>query len=505
MFDSKLQKTLDNLLHPVTIDLDAEGRLTGWSGDITRYGLSISDASIAAGIDDFLPIVVGLDLTVGRTLPLVNLPGGHIADVIIQPDDSKTSTRIILLESRETLENIRSVQQKSHDTELLYQRLQELSDAIRKKNIDLEHALNARNQFISGVSHEFRTPITTIIGHCDLLAARFSDADPDIYQSLQAVDKNAKFLLALIDNLLEQGEISANCLSINPVQVDISNFFHFIVETFTVAAAEKQLKINYYETLDQAETLLLDEHYLYLILVNLITNALKFTDSGHIDITAKWENNTLSITISDTGIGIPSTALDKIFDPFSRAENVAGRRGSGLGLSIVKEVVTAMEGELDISSREGEGTSVTLLIPAPPQQTNQQPAKAFVESSAPIVMIVEDDADISALYKIMLNDAGMKPVCHTDGHRFVENIASTTPDIIVLDYNLGHENGLDLAKKARAANYKGPIILFTATSTITDHLEQRARKAGCTRLSQKPREVANLAEIISTELAGNDQ
>ncbi len=505
MFDSSLQETLKTLLHPVTVDLDAEGRLLGWSGDPSWYGLQFDSNATGTTTEDFLPIVVGLDLSVAQTLPLVNLPGGHIADIIVQPDDQGNRTRLILLESREKLENIRDAQQRSNEISLLYQRLQSLSDELQKTNTELEHALNARDQFISGVSHEFRTPITTIIGHCELLSSRCESIDNGLRQSFQAIDKNAKFLLALIDNLLEQGEISANRLEIKPAPVDISQFFQFIIDMFQVAAAEKQLDLSYQEDLDPSLTLLLDEHYLYLILVNLITNALKFTDDGHIDVIADWKDNNLSVVVADSGIGIPEAALDKIFEPFSRADNVAGRRGSGLGLSIVKEVIAAMQGSMNISSKQGMGTRITLTIPAPQQQSNQhqgQSASVTQHSETPVVMIVEDDTDIAALYKIILNDAGMEPVCYVDGTGFVENITKIKPDIIVLDYNLGDENGLDLARKARAAGYEGPVILFTATSSITSHLQQHATEAGCTRLSQKPRDVTNLATIIKAELAG---
>ncbi len=507
MFDSNLQKTLENLLHPVTVDLDAQGRLLAWDGDPSWYGLDLANMKNGEASEEFLPMLIGLDLSQHQTLPLVNLPGGHVADVIIQPDDSGNS-RVILLESREKMENIRDIQQQNNETALLYQRLQSLSDALRKTNAELEHALDARNQFISGVSHEFRTPITTIIGHCELLSSRCESADAALHQSFHAIDKNAKFLLALIDNLLEQGEISANRLEIKPVPVEMSQFFQFIVDMFHVAAAEKQLELNYHEHLDQSLTLLIDEHYLYLVLVNLITNALKFTDEGHVDVIADWKDDTLSVVVADSGIGIPESALEKILEPFSRADNVAGRRGSGLGLSIVKEVVAAMKGDMNISSKQGEGTRITLTIPAPQQQSTypkSQSANATQHSDAPVVMIVEDDNDIASLYKIILNDAGMKPICFVDGQGFVDNIATTAPDIIVLDYNLGDENGLDLAKKARASGYRGPVVLFTATSAITSHLEQHAREAGCTRLSQKPRDVTNLAAIIKSELAGNQR
>ncbi len=505
MLDKRFHTLLARRFHPALLQLDDAGRLLAWEGDLDWYGIRPSRQIIGQPADDLLPVLLGLDLTTAQELPLVELPGGRSADIIVEPDATSQLVYVYLLASQEKKTALQRSQQIGHDTALLYQKLQSLSAQLQRKNVELEHAIDARNQFISGVSHEFRTPITTILGHCDLLRAYCKSADDDIHNSFQAIDKNAKYLLALIDNLLEQGEISAKRLVISPTPVEISRFFDFVLDSFQIVADEKGLELRFDADLDQGLSLLLDEHHLYLVLVNVIGNALKFTDEGSVTVRAHWNDDLLDITVTDTGIGIPEEELDKILEPFSRASNVTGRRGSGLGLSIIKEVIQAMNGQMEIDSKQGRGTTIKLSIPAAQYVVENSADDTITdkEKKAATVMIVEDDTDIAALYRIILNNANMSPVCFPDGENFVENIQSVEPDIIVLDYNLGSEDGLELAKSARDAGYRGPVILFTATSTINTHLEQKAIDAGCTRLLQKPRDVTNLAEIIRMELEEN--
>ncbi len=504
MLDNCFHPLLAARYHPAMLEVDRNGSLRRWSGDLGWYGLAPRTEMIGTPAEDLLPVIIGLDLDTAQTLPLVQLPGGQPADIVIEPDANGDGSRIFLLAAQETHDTIQPVQQHSHEITLLYQKLQSLSEQLQQKNIELEHAIDARNQFISGVSHEFRTPITTILGHCDLLASYCTKGDDDIQNSFQAIDKNAKYLLALIDNLLEQGEISAKRLVITPAPLDISRFFDFVLDSFQIVAAEKSLSLDFEADIDSGLTLLLDEHHLYLVLVNVIGNAIKFTDRGGVTVTACWQDDHLTIEVRDTGIGIPENELEKILEPFSRASNVGGRRGSGLGLSIIKEVITAMNGEMTIQSAPGKGTTIGLDIPAkrhrPKTRSDDNARSRSDDEKSAVVMIIEDDIDIATLYQIILKNANMSPVCFTDGEDFIDNIKRIRPDIIVLDYNLGQDDGIDLARRARAADYHGPLILFTATSTINSHLEQRALEAGCTRLLQKPRDVTNLAEIIRMEL-----
>ena len=509
MHDNYLDHFLGARFHPLHLRIDGQGKLLGWSGDGAYFGISLAPSLIGASLEDFLPVLIGFDLTEQQHLPLLELPGGGVADIFIEPA-ADGGADIILLAAGMTRDLLRPTQQKEHETALLYRKLEMLSEELQRKNAELQYAINARNQFISGVSHEFRTPITTILGHCDLLSAHCNEVSNETRHSFYSIEKNAKYLLVMIDNLLEQGEISADKLTIRNAPLNISRFFRFTVDTFQLPATEKGLELAFNENVDESLELLLDEHHLYLVLVNLVSNALKFTDEGSVTVAVDWQNDLLEIEVRDTGIGIPAAELDKIMRPFSRASNVSGRRGSGLGLSIIKEVVAAMKGKMHIDSTEGKGTTIRLEIPAQ-RWTNGAAEKArngHGQSNAdrkPVVLIVEDDTDIASLYRIILEKAGMSPICFVDGSGFLGNVKEISPDVIVLDYNLGDEDGITLAKIARDAGYEGPIILFTATSTIDSQLHKRADKAGCTRLLQKPRNVTNLARFIRSELGETNE
>ena len=507
MQNKYLNRYLETQLHPAMIAVDGEGRLLDWEGNLQWYDLHLNREMVGKRIDTIIPFLVGINFSTELTWPFMTFGADKTADIHVQPLDLG-GANIFFIESRQLQAVVQETQQEKNETTLLYNKLQQLSAILKDKNTALQHAINARNQFLSGISHEFRTPITTILGHNNLLISRCSHSDESINRSVQSIDKNAKYLLALIDNLLEQGGITADRLTLSNSIVALNEFFHFILDTFSVAAEEKQLEFHCNTSFEDNARILIDEHYLYLMLVNLITNAIKFTDHGFVKVTATWSDGMLSIKVRDSGIGIPESDLEKIRQPFSRAGNVGNRRGSGLGLSIINEVVKAMHGNLSIQSTTGEGTSVTLNIPAerhdvPETGTTRENATHTAEE--PVILIIEDDPDISALYTIILKDsAGMQPICYESGDHFLENIANHNPDIIILDYNLVDENGVILAQMARDHGYQKPIILLTATSSIDSRLSQDALAAGCTRVLNKPRDVNSLATIIRTELSNQE-
>lgn len=502
MQKNDLNRFLSDLVHPVAIETDATGILLGWEGDIDWYGLKLDNEEIGKPAQEIIPMLFGLDFSTAQELPLVSFGINKTANIYIQPNGAGR-VHVFLVDARQQMAALRNAQQTRNETSLLFEKLSRLSELLKQKNTKLQQAINARSQFLSGVSHEFRTPITTILGHINILVSQCRNISPDINTSFQTIDKNAKYLLALIDNLLEQGEITAQRLTITKSAVDLELFFQFIIDTFSVIAEQKQIKLLYRKNFADDLRILADEHHLYLMMVNLISNAIKFTDFGSIQISADWSNNQLKISVKDTGIGIPEAELRKITEPFSRGSNVGQRKGSGLGLSIIREVIKAMEGELDFQSKQGAGTLVSLQIPAKAalhERAAENNSKAENITRPPRVLIVEDDHDISTLYSILLRDAGMEPLCFDDGKNLLGNLEKHDPDLIILDYNLGNENGIELAAKVRKSGYEKPVILFTATSIIDMDLKEKAATVGCTRVLNKPHDVNSLTQIISLEL-----
>ena len=502
MQKNELNQFLSDLVHPVAIETDAHGILLGWEGDIEWYGLKLDNENIGKPVHEIVPMLFGLDFSEAQELPLVSFDQCNTANVYIQPNGAGR-VHVFLVDARQQMAAIKNAQQTRNETSLLYEKLSRLSELLKQKNTKLQQAINARSQFLSGVSHEFRTPITTILGHINILVSQCGNTPPDINTSFQSIDKNAKYLLALIDNLLEQGEITAQRLTISKSDVDLERFFQFIIDTFSVIAEQKQIKLLYWQNFQHDLRIMIDEHHLYLMLVNLVSNAIKFTDAGSVEVSVNWSPNKLSISVRDTGIGIPKADLKNITEPFSRGSNVGQRKGSGLGLSIIHEVVKAMDGELEFQSELGEGTQVSLYIPAEeshPELLNGSESRAGINTSQPLVLIVEDDIDISMLYSILLRDAGMEPLCYEDGKNLLDNIDKHNPDIIILDYNLGEDNGIELAAKVRQSGYEKPVILFTATSIIDMDLKEKASSVGCTRVLNKPHDVNSLTKIIHMEL-----
>ncbi len=486
---------IQNRFHPAAIRVDQQGRIKSWEGNFTWYGLK-PDAAFNQPIYDLLPALWGLDLHQPHHLPFVELENGLSTDIQVNPQHADV-TLIVLMDLHAEMQARQQLQQASHNEQILNEKLRRTTELLRQKNTELDRANQAKNEFISGVSHELRTPLTSIIGHAEWLAKR-CDQSATGHNNLETIERNAKYLLALIDSLLEQGKLTAGSFELTATQFNTTDFFQSLLDTFRPIADEKGLQIDISCQLEKLPTLYTDEHYLRLILVNILGNAVKYTEQGGISLRAVYDEQ-LSIEIKDSGIGIPSEDLENIFTAFRRAENTRGIGGIGLGLSIVWEVIQAMQGKIEIHSQVGEGTSVKIALPV--KKAPEEPAAKYPEKAQPRlknirVMLFEDDPDIVMIYRLFLENAGMRPIVPENFTDPVAAVEKEQPDIIVVDYNLGEFNGLTIVRGLRAQGIETPIIMLTATTGINDSLKRDAQQAGCNAFLYKPRDTTNLSQVI---------
>jgi len=256
-----------------------------------------------------------------------------------------------------------AVKQKKHEHELTEAKLQ------------AEHSNQEKTVFLANMSHEIRTPMNAILGFSELLQSNLRE--PKHRQYLQSIRSSAGSLLLLINDILDMSKIEAGVMELRPEPTDLREICDFIRTLFSEPAAKKQLRLECHVAGNLPHAVLIDRIRLRQILVNLVGNAVKFTDKGDIEVRVTWEKQqtssqvTLVIEIQDTGVGIPQDKLDAIFKPFVQAgaHLEKEKQGTGLGLSIVKRLTEIMGGNVTVASVMEQGSAFHLRFPNVPIST----------------------------------------------------------------------------------------------------------------------------------------
>lgn len=356
-----------------------------------------------------------------------------------------------------------------------------LAEARRKA----EDAVRARRNFLATMSHEIRTPMNGVIGTTDLLLE--TDLDTQQHSLVRTINASGEALLAIIDDILDFSKLEAGRLEVDAEAFSPSECFRSAVELVQPIADAKGLQLNLVMASSMPETLVGDGRRISQVLLNLLGNALKFTETGHVDVDVsvrlEAEKCHLLISVRDTGIGIPANRLDSIFESFVQADSsVAGRfGGTGLGLAISRLLVNAMGGEISVASTLAEGSTfyVSLALPIAEDEVLQETAdpEEKVERSDVFsqlkVLVAEDNRTNTLLIDRMLDSVGVKPVFAINGREASEFFESCVPDIVLMDVHMPILNGLDATRRIRAFEQRNnlhrvPIVALTANAFPED-------------------------------------
>jgi len=367
-----------------------------------------------------------------------------------------------------------------------------------------QEANRMKTEFLSHMTHELRTPITAIMGFNKI--NRFADdlgREQRVHNS-EIVARNCEHLLALVNNNLNLARIEAGQLVIERKPENVSELLDDVVSTMQIMAEEKGLKLRLSKDARLPATLSLDALRLREVLINLLGNAIKFTEQGEVALDVGWSERGLIIAVRDTGVGIPQEGLARVFDPFQR---IAGSRaeGSGLGLTITRKLVELMDGTIDVSSVPGKGTEFTVGVPA----VESQPAASRQVRAAPAVrpplsgkVLVADDVEhLRSLIEIYLKELGLEGRCVSNGFEAVEAALAGDFDVLLLDMEMPVMDGFEAARVLREHGYRKPIVALTAYYQGEE--TERAKSEGCTEVVTKPVTLARLREVLEPLLAAS--
>ncbi len=366
-------------------------------------------------------------------------------------------------------------------------------------------AENARRMFFSIVSHDIRTPLNAMLGYSELLQYGIKNKfERD--EALKSIHSSGTALLQLVNDVLDLAKIDAGMMELHPESVRLGDLVDDVLAAFRLAAGKKGISLV--NKAGKLPPLMLDAHRLRQVLFNLVGNAVKFTSRGSIEVAASYSGGRLSLSVSDTGCGIPPGDLERILDPFvqvsdpSHSADRAG--GTGLGLTICRRLVEMMGGELTVESELGKGSKFTAKVPGviatggPAPKESAPPAPKKLPSR---VLVVDDSPVNRSMLTAFLIKAGVASVEHaSDGTEALEELDAAlaegkTFDFVFTDFWMPNMNGMELVERLRGDPRFAELPVCAVTADMEFGHDRRAKLFSA--ILMKPFTYAKLLEVFS--------
>lgn len=389
------------------------------------------------------------------------------------------------------------------------------------QNRELQDLDRLKTQFFSNISHELRTPLTLILGPAETMLAKGESLDAKTHEGLILIHRNALRLLKLINDLLDLTRLDQGADVMRKKAVSMGSYVRGIVESIRHLGLSKQLRIKV-EAGDPNIEMVADPARIEKVLINLLTNAIKYTPAGG-SITVRWSGDAKEsvIAVQDTGVGIPAEDLPRIFDRFHQVRGNAANRnqGVGIGLALAKELVEQHDGKLTVESVVGQGTTFSIRLPVEvaeaevvetevlePATVVEEPfAKAFrsadrswrsgsdtLESDLPIVgdgghvVLVADDEEDMRRYVVSLLSEDYRVVQTSHGNNVTDLVAEHEPDLVLLDWMMPGKDGLTVCRELRSDKDNRDLKILLLTARIDEESKINALQSGADDFLTKP-------------------
>jgi len=350
----------------------------------------------------------------------------------------------------------------------------------------------AKSEFLSNISHEVRAPLNGVIGMTDLVLKTPVTALQKEY--LKTVSSSAECVLNLVNDLLDLSKVEAGALELDPVEVSLNELVQSAVRWFQERASEQGIKLEVELDHTLPGLVKVDPLRVRQVLTNLVSNAVKFTHHGGVTVRVRArEGEMVEVSVSDTGIGISSEQMERIFEPFRQAGGHISRSygGTGLGLSICKELVELLGGELKVESELGKGSRFAFTFKAP--VVSEKPYSPVADAGLK-VLVVDDGPINRKLVRSIMEDWGHRAVTCADGAEALRILGEDRFDLVLLDLQMPEVDGFEVARTMRRKGDRTPIVALTGNALSQDR--QRCREAGMNAHLPKPIDEKRLEAAI---------
>ena len=359
---------------------------------------------------------------------------------------------------------------------------------LKRQQAELDLA-RSRDDFWVSMSHELRTPLTSIIGNSELLGEEVKD--PELKALITSIERAGRTQLLLVNDILDMSKIESGKFTIDAMPFDLHRLLSDVESMFATAARDADLEWEVQPLQYEPYQLIGDRQRIAQILLNLVGNAIKFTDEGKVTLSAGREGGELVFRVEDSGIGMDATAVEQLFRRFEQAHGSVSHRfgGSGLGLYISKNLAEMMGGRIEVSSEEGVGSLFTLRLPyraseEPVECELSQQMKVDHQTVSGCVLIAEDSPEMQLLERRMLEKMGVTVSIVNNGKEVLEAVGQQPFDLILMDMQMPEMDGVESTRQLRALGVTTPVIALTA-NVMPSHREQFSA-AGCDGFLSKP-------------------
>ena len=383
------------------------------------------------------------------------------------------------------------------------------SEELVAKRLEAEGASVAKSEFLATMSHEIRTPMNGVIGMLDLMLR--SERDPVQRERAGIAGDSARQLLSILNDILDLSKLEANRITLARAPADVGGLLRDVVALMAAGCAERDVEVKATVGEEVPPVLVCDAARLRQVLVNLVGNAVKFTEAGCVEASLGYDpsdGGRLLVAVRDTGVGIPEAAKRHLFQRFTQLDSAANlaRGGTGLGLAICRELVELMGGEISVESVPGLGSTFRFRVPAPPSDAALPPQARFAGAEVPAmpparVLVAEDNPTNRHILGAYLAMVGHVAEMVTDGEAAVAAIRQGRFDLVIMDIQMPGMDGMTAAQRIRALDGPEgavPIIALTANAMHGDR--EQCLAAGMSDYVAKPVSLEALCAAMARSL-----
>ena len=461
-----------------------------------------------------LPSEVSFELAEQATEESLTQAEINVLRFIAQGDAYPDIARALALSEGQVEKQVRSILSKLDAQDRTHAAAPELDRGMVQTERAARHAAEAANraksQFLAGMSHELRTPLNGVLGYAQLLAME-GGLSPRQARGVETIQQSGLHLLALINDILDLARIEAGRTELNPAAMNLSDLLQSAVNLMRVKADEKGLALEFDPAAGLPEAVLADERRLRQVLLNLLGNAIKFTDHGTVRLRAAAESRDpdqvlLRLDVEDTGVGMRPDDLQRIFEPFEQVGDVQRRSaGTGLGLAITRALVNDMGGQVKVASELGRGTQFRVELPmplAPPAEAATRKAPGVARYRGPLqrVLVVDDAVDNRKLMGDFLTNAGFMVAQAGDGSDLLAVARSCQPHLILLDCMMPSVDGVEAMRQLRGDAELGAVPVIAVSASASEEHRAACLRAGANVFLPKPVSLEALRAHIGEQL-----